>query len=64
MGSGLWDVPLKGGFIELTAGADTRQGPFADLKLGIRPLPPVSIFGFGHWTPGFAAAGVGVSARW
>lgn len=56
-------LPSRGLELNVTAGASSRSGPYARAEVGWRPAPPITVYGFGEWTPRERQAGIGAKLR-
>lgn len=56
-------LPKGHGYANLLGGISSAAGPFAEARLGYRPLEPLSIFAQARWTPRESTAGAGVEVR-
>lgn len=61
----LADTPVRTGYAQALVGWDKPSGLTGRLEAGWRPLPPLSIFGFGEASSKLGpSAGVGLRVEW
>jgi hypothetical protein len=53
-------VPVNSAWLEMQAGWSSLAGVYARGEIGWHPSPPVSLYGFGQWTPRETMAGAGI----
>jgi hypothetical protein len=57
-------VPIHTAWAEVQAGWVRSAGAYARAEAGWRPLPPLSVYGFGQASQSETMAGVGARVTW